>query len=381
MSTPEPNKIIFSMVKVVILLFLGTNQPHWRGMDRIAKNLFLIIFLAVGTASAQTAKFDIVSYTPPAGWQVEKDANSVRYSKAVGDTYCMISVTRSLESADDPAKNFDNVWTVLAVDGLNAAPPQQRASEVKGGWKAEVGVGTFKKDGTDGVVLVTAFSGNGRVVAAMAITNSDTFQSDIQKFADSIKLPPIVAQRAAPSASTAPSSISGTAVQSPGGEVKLVGRWQRSGSSSPSYADPASWGTGGYTKSRYEFLPNGTYVYTERAFSYVYSNIIIIRENGRYTVDGSTLTISPAKSTVSAYKKVGGDTLGAVVSTQNRRLETVSYRFTFHYFSGIQEWNLVLQADSPTERDGKFSTLAAFSNAWYFDQKFVNTDLTANRVQ
>ena len=89
----------------------------------------------------------------------------------------------------------------------------------------------------------------------------------------------------------------------------------------------------------------------------------------------------PTKSTITAYKKAGGaDALGTVASTQNRPLEKVAYKFTFHYFSGIQEWNLVLQADSPTQRDGAFSTLQVFNNAWYFDQKFTNTDLTAVRA-
>src|SRR5690606_1922350 len=126
---------------------------------------------------------------------------------------------------------------------------------------------------------------------------------------------------------------------------------------------------------------DGTYLYTERSFRYSYQNIIVVKENGSYSLSGDTLTISPAKSTITAYRKSGGgDTLGAVVSTNARPLEKVAYKLTFHYFSGIQEWNLVLQADRPTQRDGAFSTLQVFNNAWYFDQKFINTDLTAARI-
>jgi hypothetical protein len=106
-----------------------------------------------------------------------------------------------------------------------------------------------------------------------------------------------------------------------------------------------------------------------------------VKENGKYSLSGNTLTITPAKSTITAYAKAGGaDALGAVVSSKPRPLETIGYKYTFHYFSGIQEWNLVLQADSPTQRDGAFSTLQVFNNAWYFDQKFTNTDLTAVRA-
>ncbi|MDI1241736.1 MAG: lipocalin family protein, partial [bacterium] len=204
-----------------------------------------------------------------------------------------------------------------------------------------------------------------------AITNSDAYQPDIEKFVDNVTLPAIAARKAPAAEPVASNS---------GDVAKLIGRWQRSSSSSPSYADSASWGTAGYTKCRYDFNADGTYIYTERSFRYSYQNIIIVRESGRYSLNGNTLTVTPAKSTISAYAKAGGtDALGPVVSTQNRKLETVAYRLTFHYFSGIQEWNLVLQADSPTQRDGQFSTLKVFENAWYFDQKFTSGDLTAVR--
>ena len=159
-----------------------------------------------------------------------------------------------------------------------------------------------------------------------------------------------------------------------------MGRWNRSGSASPSYADPASWGTAGYTKNRYQFNADGTYLYTERTFRYGYQNIIVVKENGKYSVSNDTITVIPAKSTITAYAKAGGtDALGNVVKTQNRPLEKVTYKFVFHYFSGIQEWNLVLMADGPTQRDGAFSNNKSYENAWYFDQKFTDGDLTSGR--
>ena len=70
---------------------------------------------------------------------------------------------------------------------------------------------------------------------------------------------------------------------------------------------------------------------------------------------------------IQAWSKLNGvDKFGRLLTTQNRKLETVSYRFTKHYFSGIDQWQLVLQGDRPTERDGPFSTFTLFSNAWYY---------------
>ena len=53
-------------------------------------NLALILLstvLLVSNSLAQSAKFDIVTYTPPAGWSVEKDANSIRFSKESGPSF------------------------------------------------------------------------------------------------------------------------------------------------------------------------------------------------------------------------------------------------------------------------------------------------------
>jgi hypothetical protein len=110
----------------------------------------------------------------------------------------------------------------------------------------------------------------------------------------------------------------------------------------------------------------------------MHPNIFIVKETGKYSVNGARLTVSPAKSTITSYKKAGGvDALGTVVKAQNRVLEPVTYNFAFHFFEGIKEWNLVMQADRETQRDGQFSGNKMFSNAWYFDQKYTDNDLTS----
>ena len=224
-----------------------------------------------------------------------------------------------------------------------------------------------------GAAVLTTLTGGGKMVSVLVLTNSESLATEAEAVIDSIKLPPIKTE--GPS-STVPAATPANT----GDAAKLIGRWQRSGSGHPSYADPVSWGTAGYTTSRYEFKADGTYVYTERSFRMMMQNIIVVKENGKYAVSGSTLTITPLKSTIASYKKDGGvDALGPLVKSQNRDLETVAYRFNFHYFEGIQEWNLVLQADKTTQRDGPFSNNKSFENAWYFDQKYTDKDLTAVR--
>lgn len=340
---------------------------------KLKTSLFLAVITFGAIASFGQDRFDIVTFTSPKGWQKEVSSNAVQFGKEDAQgSVAIIMLFKALPTNADPNTNFKAAWKEIIQGMVTAGDPQQQPEANENGWTINSGLAPYESDGKKGVAMLVTASGGGKMVNTLILVNSDAFQDEITKFVDSIKLPPIAVQQA-PAASP-PRAPAGDA-------AKLIGRWQRSGSSSPSYADPASWGTAGYTKSRYEFKADGTYIYTERSFRYSYPNIIVVKENGRYSAEGNTLTITPAKSTISAYQKAGGvDALGALVSTQNRKLEAVAYKFTFHYFSGIDEWNLVLQADSPTQRDGQFSTLTVFSNAWYFDQKYTGNDLTAVRI-
>jgi hypothetical protein len=346
------------------------------------RNTLLVgfVLLIAGQAFAQTQTFDMVTYTPPKGWSATKGADQVQFSKEdkASSGIALITVYRSVDAGTDPRANFNTAWEALVNDTLKTnTKPQNADREVKDGWAIEGGMAPVNSPEFRGVALLFTATGGSKMVNVLILTNSEAFQKDIEGFIDSLKLLPVkAAAQKSPAAPAAPIASSPL----PAEASRLIGKWNRSSSGLTSYADPASWGTAGYTKSRYEFRPDGTYIYTERSFRMTLPTILIVRENGRYSVAGNTLTISPQQSTISSYKKAGGgDTLGELVKTQARPLEKVTYRFYFHYFEGIREWNLVLQADKPTLRDGPFSTNRTYPNAWYFDQKFTDKDLTAPR--
>ena len=322
---------------------------------------------------AQVEKFDIVTYTTPKGWGMEKGTDTLQFTKEdkANKTFAIVTVYRSMDAGPDSRANFLAAWKALVNETFKSpAQPQIGTPGPKDGWMAEVGLAPVSTEELKGAAILTTMTGGGKMINVLVLANSDSFTKEIEAIIDSITLPPV---KAASAQSTGPAP---TAVP-----ARLIGKWNRSGSGYPTYADPVSWGTAGYTTSRYEFKPDGTYVHTERSFRMMMENIIVVKETGKYSVSGDTLTITPAKSVISSYKKAGGvDTLGALVKSQNRDLETVAYKFTFHYFEGIQEWNLVLQADKITQRDGQFSNNTTFPNAWYFDQKFTGNDLTAPKI-
>jgi hypothetical protein len=336
---------------------------------RHLKLLVPFLLLVVSAATGQRVeKFDILSFTPPVGWEEKRTDDARTYSTAneKAGTFCVITLTRAVPSQGSSTADFELVWQTVVADQFKTADKPQRGERaLKQGWTGETGVAPFEVETLKGAAMLTTLTGNGKVVSVLVLTNSETHTNDIEAFVNGITLPQIAAQKAAPTAPPVDTS-------------RLIGKWNRSSSGVPTYGDPVAWGTAGYTKSRYEFKADGTYLYTERSFRMMMQTILIVKETGKYSVNGNTLTISPAKSVISSYKKAGGvDALGVLVKSQNRDLETVTYRFAFHFFEGIKEWNFVLQADKPTQRDGSFSNNTTFQNAWYFDQQYTDNDLTS----
>jgi hypothetical protein len=60
-----------------------------------------------------------------------------------------------------------------------------------------------------------------------------------------------------------------------------------------------------------------------------------------------------------------------VRNTKTQPHEKVTYRFRMHYFSGIQEWNLVLTPPQPTDRDGAFTTVWEFKDSYLLKATYV----------
>jgi hypothetical protein len=145
----------------------------------------------------------------------------------------------------------------------------------------------------------------------------------------------------------------------------ILGTWVASAS------DQSSWRVNNGVMStiwrQYTFNANGTYTFISKAFDPLMDKLLLGKESGTHQINGNTITLKPQKSVLEAWsKKNGTDKWGNFLTTQNIALEQTTYRFTKHYFEGLQKWNLVLQADKETKRDGAFSGNTTFANSWYY---------------
>ena len=86
-----------------------------------------------------------------------------------------------------------------------------------------------------------------------------------------------------------------------------------------------------------------------------------IEENGSFSVNGDSVTITPRTSKATLRNRDG-----VVQETRANPLEKVTYKWTTHFFEAIGETNLVLQPPSATSRDGVLDSM--FPNAYLYTQ-------------
>jgi len=307
---------------------------------------------------APAATFDLDTYTPPSGWSREtKNGSFVSYTTTnpQNDSYCRITVMQSTAGRGGLKADFESEWQALIVKQYGTtAPPQTTEPTTDAGWQAMGGVAPFKFNGGESLVMLTTMSGYNRAVSIVVGTNSQDYQPAIENFLSTVVL--AKPETIPPGASVKADSTAG-----------ISGTWAKSAGAPQFLGDPVAYGNSGYSKDQYTFKADGTYTFVSKTFRSADSDILLVRENGSYQIDGDRLAVTPQRSVIEAWsKKDGTDKFGKLLSTRDRLLEKTTYRFTKHYFSGLGEWNLVLQADSPTQRDGPFSNNKTFGNAWYY---------------
>jgi hypothetical protein len=305
---------------------------------------------------AQKETFDIITYTPPAGWKKDVTENIINYiiTNKMNNSWCQIGIIKSTISKGNIEKDFESEWQDLVVKNFKpTAIPKLNEVHVTDGWKIKEGVVKFKFNNADALAMLTTISGFDRCASIVVTTNSQDYLKDIDALLTSVEFKKMEASIKQPVNDIIRDSAS------------MIGTWGASASDNSSYR--VNNGVMNYILRQYTLNANGTYTFVSKAYDPLMDKILLGKENGTYQISGDNLTIAPQKSVIESWsKKNGTDNWGQLLTTQNKVLEKVTYRFTKHYFSGIQEWSLVLQADKTTERDGPFTGNSSFSNAWIY---------------
>jgi hypothetical protein len=324
-----------------------------------AISIFLMVMIANGLF-AQKETYEFTSYTPPKDFTKEVKENtytSYTSTNKQKKSYCRMIIMLSTTSKGGIKEDFESEWQELVVKSYNPTEgPQTSEMPEANGWIIKKGVGKFSFENKEGNVTLNTMSGFSRCVSIITITNSPDYSKNIDSFLTSIEMQ---------KPDTLVAAKEEISPQAPAENTSLLGTWVATASDQSSFR--VKNGVMNYIMRQYDFNANGTYTFTSRAYDPLMTNMILGRENGTYQINGNSVIVMPKKYVLQAWsKKNGTDDWGKLLNTQNQPLEKVTYQFSKHYFSGIREMSLMLQADKPTQRDGPFSGNNVLDRSWIF---------------
>lgn len=342
--------------------------------------LTALVLLGAGaqTLHAQTVPFGGYTYVAPAGWRVQ-ELPGVRWHMQIvtGNRVCAVGIAESRANDVSAEADVDAVWTGWPSSAFRVSgTPVTRTNAHPRGGQAIVRSAPMRGDDGPQLVELTVLRFGARHAAVLFVA-LDGARRDACRPASDALIASITPGREmtaadAPALPAPAVPLAGRALPpvAQGAErvdaAGLAGTWIVSGSAHTVDGE-VNAGTSGYTKGQYVFSNDGTYRFASRTFRMSMREILVVQERGRWKLTGDVLEVAPERSRIEGWTKAGGgDRNGSLGSRADRPLERATYRVSRFYFSGIQEWNLVLQAAAPTRRDGAFSGNTMYQNAWYF---------------
>ncbi|MFM9838672.1 MAG: hypothetical protein ACKVOQ_10440 [Cyclobacteriaceae bacterium] len=323
----------------------------------------ILLFISTSSLAQQKETFDLATYTVPTGWEkINSSAEGfIGYANTnnVSGTYCQIAIYKSMGTMGNAQLDFDTEWNDLVVNPYKVtAQPEAGPAAAEDGWEAKSGVAPFDFSGGKSIAMLVTMSGYATRMSILILTNTEDYQTEIKNFLESVDLKK-------PKMADTKGTGNSQPVVSTNSSESILGTWVTSAS------DQSSWRVNNGVMStiwrQYTFHANGTYTFITKTFDPLMDKLLLGKENGTHQISGNTITVSPQKSVLEAWsKKDGTNKWGNFLNIQNIAMEKTTYQFTKHYFEGNQKWNLVLQADKATFRDGPFSSNTSFSNAWYY---------------
>jgi hypothetical protein len=311
-------------------------------MKKLVPAVICLIFLSLSSFGQTLESFDIATFRTPAGWNKQAEPYAVKISTSAGDDFCLITLFKSLTSLGTSNQDFKGAWETIVKDSVTpSSAPQMAPVENKDGWAILSGFAPFEKDGSKGIAVLVTATGFGQMVNVMVLTNTQAYQADIAGFLDSITLKkPAVVQ---PPQQTAPATN--------GSQPSLTGNFWKMGATRQGMLGQSGLSVGTFAKV-YQFFPNGTYKFSREDMQLAAHKYYLESEEGSYTVNGNTITITSKRSSYSQHRLTKEE---RPIQSGNLPLSTVQYRYEFWLYDG--NWRLLLSPmdGKETKRDGTFS--------------------------
>ena len=313
-------------------------------MKRVTLLTIFVISLVLSSFGQSSESFDISTFTAPKGWTRQAGQDAIQFStedKSSG-AFCLLTLFKAVPGVGGSKENFDAAWQTVVKEAVNvASAPQMQPVVNNDGWEVASGIAPFEKDGLKGAAMLVTASGYGKMVNFLILTNSEAFEKDITAFLTSVSFKKLEAPR---QPQPAP-------VNQNGSQPSLVGNIWKKGGIQGGMLGHSGLSTATFS-STYQFFSNGTYKFYRENMQLAAPKYYLENEEGTYTVNGNTITISPKRAVYSQHRLNKED---PPIKSGNLPLSTVQYRYEFWKYDDI--WRLLLSPvdGNETKRDGTFS--------------------------
>ncbi|GAB3431066.1 hypothetical protein GCM10027516_39250 [Niabella aquatica] len=287
---------------------------------------------------AQKETYDIVSYTPPAGWKKENNSTAVVYSRIDGGSWAQFGIYQSTASKGSIEEDAEHEWNAIVLALHVVEKEEKTTAETAEGWSVMSRSGVWQYNGANVATILTTYSNGKTCVSILCNATAQPYLKDFQKLIASITL-----AYALKNTTTANVAI---------GISTIKGLWANNQNETFGYM------SGGYFRREYLFNADGTYQYRAKHWSNVIKDIQFIRETGTYTINGNQLTLVPRQATGEWWSKAkSGRTneWGSYQKAYQHPLEKTTYTFEIKNLSGMENTYLILKTNKPTARDSKQS--------------------------
>ena len=314
------------------------------------KHIILVSFLLTNLISfAQQETYDVVSYTIPKGWQKQQVNGGVQLfvTDNTNGGYAIAIITQSMATTGSASDDFNSQWKSLLVNTVNSiTQPKMEGLVQDEGWEILTGTGNYVDRGVKGLATLVTATGGQQTAAVVLMTNTQQYENDLLTFINSLSLKKLE-QESTPVVNTQPSSAPG--------KNSIVGLWHSYLNETSGYLNNMPQYTAGYFRKEYTFKADGTYEYRLNNWSVNMKDIQFAYEAGTWVLSGTNLTLTPARGKSGWWSKAASNRTnewGKLVKESDYKLEKQTYTFNIEYFSGSDDYTIVLRSTRPTQRDG-----------------------------
>lgn len=301
------------------------------------------------SAANGSGQHDLVSYQEPAGWQKESGKGYVKFTRIDGSSWGQIAVYSSEPTHGQPQADFEDEWKTLVAGPFGLARPAERSpAQSADGWTVASAGGIWQFNGANVSSLLTTYSGHGVRFSILCNATAQDYLRACQRFVASAVV--AVPALSGHSSTGAPAAA---ATGTPGASPVLTRLTSLAWTSRQNRRHASGMGDhAGRSRNTYRFDRDGSYRFDNETFQYHTPKYYLVREQGRYTVEGDVLTLHPASSVWSSHAAKPTD---AALQSGGTGHPVVRYRVQFTTLYDRERLLLWPLDGRENPRDGTFN--------------------------